>query len=112
YARLRGMTIHLKDQVALITGGAAGIGRATALAFAAAGARVVIADIDADGGEELAQQIIRADGQARFVRCDVARDADHVAVVAFAVEAFGRLDCAFNNAGIEEEHAKLADGEE
>lgn len=106
------MPTNFTDQVALITGGAAGIGRATALAFAAAGARVVIADIDADGGEQLAQQIVRADGQARFVRCDVAREADNAAAVAAAVAAFGRLDCAFNNAGIEEENAKLADGEE
>lgn len=106
------MTPSFKDQVALVTGAAGGIGRATALAFAAAGARVVLTDIDAEAGEAAAQQIVRADGRAIFVRSDVTQAADAQAAVAAAVEHFGRLDCAFNNAGIEEENHKLADSDE
>jgi NAD(P)-dependent dehydrogenase (short-subunit alcohol dehydrogenase family) len=84
----------------LVTGAASGIGLGAALAFARAGATVVLADIDADAGERAAREIIAAGGQALFRRADVANAADVEALVAATVERFGRLDCAFNNAGI------------
>jgi NAD(P)-dependent dehydrogenase (short-subunit alcohol dehydrogenase family) len=97
------------NQVALVTGGSSGIGRATALAFAREGARVVVADIDALGGEDTVARIRERKGDALFVRCDVA-NADQVAALLDAVvAAYGRLDCAFNNAGTEGKMAPLAE---
>jgi NAD(P)-dependent dehydrogenase (short-subunit alcohol dehydrogenase family) len=86
--------------VALVTGAAAGIGRASALAFAAAGARVVVADIDAEGSTATVQAITQSGGEALFVRVDVTKAPDVTALVARTVEHFGRLDCAHNNAGM------------
>jgi NAD(P)-dependent dehydrogenase (short-subunit alcohol dehydrogenase family) len=88
-------------KVALVTGGAGGIGRAASLAFAAAGARVVIVDRDAGGGAETVAMIGTAGGTARFAAADVTRGADVAAYVQAALDAFGRIDCFFNNAGIE-----------
>jgi NAD(P)-dependent dehydrogenase (short-subunit alcohol dehydrogenase family) len=93
---------RLDGQVAVITGGGNGIGRATALRFLAEGAAVVIADLNPQSGEEtvaLARQAGAGD-RVRFVRCDVTQEADVAAAVAAAPQAFGRLDCVFNNAGI------------
>src|SRR6185503_11327022 len=87
-------------KVALVTGGASGIGRATALAFAAHELVVVVADIDADGGERTAQSIRDAGGKAQFVRCDVTREAEVKALVENTVSTHGSLGYAFNNAGI------------
>lgn len=87
-------------RVAIVTGGSSGIGRASALAFAREGARVVIADVDAAGSEETVGLIADAGGEARFVHTDVSRAADVEAMVSFAVAAFGRLDYALNNAAI------------
>ena len=87
-------------RVALVTGGASGIGRATALCFARDGASVVIADINAEGGRETVGMIERGGGQAHFVRADVSKATDAEGMVRAAVERFGRLDFAFNNAGI------------
>ncbi|MET0403133.1 MAG: SDR family oxidoreductase [Cystobacter sp.] len=106
------MTSAFSGQVALVTGGAAGIGRATALAFAREGLKVVVSDIDAAGGEATAARIREAGGEARFIRCDVTRDAEVRALMEGVVAAYGRLDYAFNNAGIEIEKGKLADGTE
>lgn len=99
-------------QVALVTGAGNGIGRATALAFAAQGLKVVVSDVDVNGGEGTVAQIRDAGGTASFVRCDVTRDAEVKALVDATVAAYGRLDYAFNNAGIDIEKGKLADGTE
>jgi NAD(P)-dependent dehydrogenase (short-subunit alcohol dehydrogenase family) len=96
----------------LVTGGASGIGRGVALAFAQAGAQVVVADIDVEGGEAIVRQIRQAGSRALFVRTDVAWNEDVEALVKATVDTFGRLDCAFNNAGIELEHQRLAESEE
>lgn len=106
------MSQLLSGQVALVTGAANGIGRATAQAFAQQGVKVVVSDVDAKGGEATVELIRAAGGEASFIRCDVTRDAEVKALVEGTVAAYGRLDYAFNNAGIEIEKGKLADGEE
>ena len=98
-------------RTALITGGAGGIGSATAAAFAATGANVVVADVAASGAE-VARGIVAAGGRAEFVCCDVTSTAEVAALVERTVSTFGALDFAFNNAGIEEEHARLGDSDE
>jgi NAD(P)-dependent dehydrogenase (short-subunit alcohol dehydrogenase family) len=89
-------------KVAFVTGATSGIGRATALAFAREGASVVVADVAADGNKQTARLIEQAGGQALAVPCDVTREDDIKAALEAAVERFGRLDIAFNNAGIEQ----------
>lgn len=95
------MAGELDGKVALITGGSNGIGRATALRFARAGARLVLADIDENEGQHSLELVRGAGGDAIFVRTDVTDEEQVAALVAAAVEQYGRLDCAFNNAGIE-----------
>ena len=95
------MTATLKNKVALVTGGGSGIGRAAALAFANNGAKVVVADIDTEGGKKTMDAIADAGGHAIFVKADVSRATDVKAMTSKTIEAYGRLDCAFNNAGIE-----------
>jgi NAD(P)-dependent dehydrogenase (short-subunit alcohol dehydrogenase family) len=98
-------------KVALVTGGGSGIGRASALAFARAGARVVVSDIDADGGAETVRQIEALEGAARFIRADVSQEDDVAALMHGAVGAFGRVDYAHNNAGIGEAMGPLHEAE-
>jgi NAD(P)-dependent dehydrogenase (short-subunit alcohol dehydrogenase family) len=86
-----------------VTGAASGIGRATALAFARAGAGVVVADLAEEANQETASLIEQSGGRAVAVRCDVTRSEDVQAALQKAVDAFGRLDVAFNNAGAEQE---------
>lgn len=94
------MAGRLQDRVALITGAASGIGRATALAFAKEGAKVVVDDINVEGGEETVHMIKDAGGEATFVKADVRVAAEVEMMVNKTVETYGRLDCAHNNAGI------------
>ena len=106
------MSLSFSGQVALVTGAAAGIGRATALAFANEGLKVVVSDVDLAGGEGTAELIRAAGGEATFVRCDVTRETEVKALMDATLAAYGRLDYAFNNAGIEIEKGKLAEGSE
>jgi NAD(P)-dependent dehydrogenase (short-subunit alcohol dehydrogenase family) len=92
--------MKLEGKIALVTGGGSGIGRATALAFAQEGARVVVSDVNAAGGAETVQLIQNIAGEAVFVKTDVTQAAEVEALIQQAVAAYGRLDCAFNNAGI------------
>jgi NAD(P)-dependent dehydrogenase (short-subunit alcohol dehydrogenase family) len=85
----------------MVTGGAAGIGKAAALAFAREGAKVAIADLKVDQGSEVAHAIEESGRRAIFVKADVSRADDVQELIKETVAAFGRLDCAFNNAGIE-----------
>ena len=90
---------RLKDRVAVITGAAAGIGAATARRFAQEGARLVLADINEEGGESVAKELAQAGSEAFFQRCDVSEIDQVNALIQAAVDHFGRLDIAFNNAG-------------
>ncbi|MBJ7249889.1 MAG: glucose 1-dehydrogenase [Acetobacteraceae bacterium] len=94
------MTRNLEGKSALVTGGASGIGRATALAFAREGARVAVADIMQDAAQRAVTEIEAIGGQALAIACDITDDDAVKAMIAATVDAFGGLDCAFNNAGI------------
>ena len=94
------MTQDFTGKVAVVTGGSMGIGRATARMFAQRGARVVVADVEEEEGSRTVAAIADAGGEATFVRTDVADASDVARMVAAAVDNYGRLDYAFNNAGI------------
>lgn len=99
----------VSGKIAMVTGSGAGIGRATALKFAEEGAKVVVSDVNRPGGEKTVSLIKNAGGEAVFVKCDVSNSDAVNALVAETVNAFGGLDCACNNAGIEGKIARLTD---
>jgi NAD(P)-dependent dehydrogenase (short-subunit alcohol dehydrogenase family) len=105
------MSRLLEGKVALITGAASGIGRATSLVFAEEGAKLVLADVDDRGGEDTVAAVGERGSEAHYVHCDVSDPADVEELIAAAVERFGRVDCAFNNAGIGGASAPLAEYE-
>ena len=96
-------------KVALVTGAGSGIGRGSAIAFAQEGAKVIVADVVVEGGEETVRMIKDAGGEAAFIKCDVSKAADVEAMVKFAVDTYGTLDYAHNNAGIEGPMSPTAD---
>jgi NAD(P)-dependent dehydrogenase (short-subunit alcohol dehydrogenase family) len=103
------MNLSFENKVALVTGAASGMGLATAKAFAEAGAAVTLADVNEDGARSAAEDLVAAGHKAIGVPCDVA-DADAVAaMVRQTVSTFGRLDAAFNNAGVQSPLAETAD---
>jgi NAD(P)-dependent dehydrogenase (short-subunit alcohol dehydrogenase family) len=104
--------ISFEGKVVLVTGAAGGIGRAAALAFGKAGACVVVADVSVDGGHATAAMIVEQGGKALFVQTNITKANEVEALIDKVVNHYGRLDCAFNNAGIEEEHLPLADTDE
>ena len=103
------MAARMDGTVALVTGGSSGIGFATCLAFAREGTKVVLGDISAEGGDKAERMIKEAGGEGTFVKTDVSRAAEVEALVKSTVEAYGRLDYAFNNAGIEGTMASTVD---
>jgi NAD(P)-dependent dehydrogenase (short-subunit alcohol dehydrogenase family) len=94
------VTFDFKDKVALVTGGASGIGKACVLTFAKAGAKVLIADFNAESGQQTARAARQAGGEACFVQVDVSDPVAVEQMVEVAIQSFGRLDIAVNNAGI------------
>jgi NAD(P)-dependent dehydrogenase (short-subunit alcohol dehydrogenase family) len=106
---MRQMTESLAGKVALVTGGGSGIGRASACAFAREGARVVVADVAIEGGEETVRLIEESGGEAVFVKADVSKRVEVEAMVNTGAATWGRLDCAHNNAGLAEFRASTAD---
>lgn len=103
------LSVQLHNKVALVTGGGGGIGRVTALALAEAGACVVVADVAIKAGEETVRLIHDTGGRTLFIQTDVSRSDQVQHLIDETVIRFGRLDCAFNNAGIEGSLARTAD---
>jgi NAD(P)-dependent dehydrogenase (short-subunit alcohol dehydrogenase family) len=106
------MAGRFEGKVAIVTGAAGGIGRAACLGFAEEGARVVVADMDADEGVRTVELVTQAGGKALFCQTDVSRNDDCKAMVDAALSTYGRLDVAFNNAGIGSSGFALAEEDE
>ncbi len=94
------MAGSLEGKCFLVTGGSTGIGKASSLAFAREGAKVIISDVNVDDGEKTARLVRDSGGEAVFIRADVSKASEVEGLINDAVETYGRLDCAFNNAGI------------
>lgn len=106
------MELDFNGKIALVTGGGNGIGRAASAAFAKSGAKVVVVDRDAAGGEATAGIVRQQGGECRVIAADVTRSADVRNYVQQALDAFGRIDCFFNNAGIEGKWTPTAEYDE
>ncbi len=104
--------MEFTGKVALVTGGGGGIGRATSLAFAQRGAKVMVVDSDPSAGQATTDLVVQNGGTARFQQADVTRSADVQAYVRATLDAFGRIDCFFNNAGIEGRVTPIQDYDE
>ncbi|HYV55150.1 MAG TPA: SDR family oxidoreductase [Chitinophagaceae bacterium] len=98
-----------ENKVVIVTGGGSGIGQATAILYAQGGAKVIVSDIDEKGGQETVASIKKAGGDASFVKTDVSNPEDCEALVKTTIRIYGRLDMAFNNAGIGGEMNPIAD---
>jgi NAD(P)-dependent dehydrogenase (short-subunit alcohol dehydrogenase family) len=103
---------HFSNKSVFITGASSGIGKATALKFAKAKAKVALADVNVEEGLALAKLINSSGGQAHFIKCDVSQEKDVVKALQETYELFGSIDCAFNNAGIEGAAGMTADNSE
>ena len=101
-----------REKISLVTGGTSGIGRAAAVAFAKEGAKVVVSGRREEEGQETVQIIREAGGEGLFVRCDVSKSAEVEAMIRQVEATYGRLDFAFNNAGVAPKNAPLAEQEE
>jgi NAD(P)-dependent dehydrogenase (short-subunit alcohol dehydrogenase family) len=108
------VSLLFTDKVALVTGAASGIGLATAKAFAEAGAAVTLADVKEDAVRSAVEELVAAGHRAIPVTCDVANEPEVAAIIEQTVSAFGRLDVAYNNAGVQSPAVETADasGEE
>lgn len=106
------MSDLVKGKVALVTGASSGIGRATALEFAKNGAKVIVADIMKEEGEQTVSMIEKSGGEGYFTKCDVSESLDVRNTLEKAVDEFGKLDCACNNAGVEGPMGPLTELEE
>jgi NAD(P)-dependent dehydrogenase (short-subunit alcohol dehydrogenase family) len=105
----RELNLPFTDKVALVTGAASGIGLATAKAFAGAGAAVALADVHEDAARAATEELVAAGHKAIAVTCDVTDEAEVAAMVEQIVSTFGRLDAAFNNAGVQSPAVETAD---
>jgi len=103
---------QLQDKVVIITGSAMGMGRATADLFAEQGAKVVVADFNEEGGKVAVKEITAQGGTAAFCKVDISKSAQVEAMVKFAVDTYGRLDCAVNNAALKPDNNTFADLDE
>src|SRR5438552_18464969 len=103
------MNLSFQNKVSLVTGAASGMGLATAKAFAEAGAAVALADVNENAVRSEAEKLATAGHRAIGIRCNVADEADVAAMIAQTVSTFGRLDAAFNNAGIQSPAVETAD---
>lgn len=106
------MNTEFKDKVVIITGASFGIGKATAVAFAKAGAKLAISDVIDKEGESLAEEIRKQGNECIYIHCDISKPTEVQNMVSETVKHFGRLDIAYNNAGIEGKMGFTADGSE